>query len=375
MFFDWLTIEQDFGFDLPIVSDSACQYLSIDSGQLTGEVSCIYQQPFRHEGSFCDSLYFRIRGSFLSVSGNPSRWGRVENLFGLPTVDSCVSVFNGILFGLGLPVFTKCSKIFYRQNVDGSKISSVSDGAIIKELHITFNKSVGFDNVTHYISALSTLPYRNSVPRLHSNGRSVDWLSKLGNVNLIYPCVYDKANELELHSNKIKNRFGSESVQFKFIKRVINYCKDYGVVRFEQKLKSRYLQKKRLQYWGLSDYSVLSELCENFISLDNKISVTGMDIENISDALLSKNVVDSVKSANITALYALEWFHGKNFDLSKRSVQTHRSRLRKIGIDIAQKCNISKFSPIIVKNIRQINVVDLPVPDWYQRINHLSNVA
>ncbi|EKU4731169.1 Replication-associated protein G2P, partial [Citrobacter freundii] len=50
------------------------------------------------------------------------------------------------------------------------------------------------------MSGLSTQPYRNSVPRLHSNGKSVDWLSKKGNVNLIYPTVYNKAHEMELHS-------------------------------------------------------------------------------------------------------------------------------------------------------------------------------
>lgn len=54
----------------------------------------------------------------------------------------------------------------------------VADGALIKELHITSNKSVGKGNEDDYISGLSTQPYRNSVPRLHSNGKSVDWLSK-----------------------------------------------------------------------------------------------------------------------------------------------------------------------------------------------------
>ncbi|EBV8484309.1 Replication-associated protein G2P, partial [Salmonella enterica subsp. enterica serovar Montevideo] len=111
---------------------------------------------------------------------------------------------------------------------------------LIKELHITSNKSVGKGNEDDYISGISTQPYRNSVPRLHSNGKSVDWLSKKGNVNLIYPTVYNKSHELELHTlSKVKNKFGSDSKEYNYLLSVIEYCKDNGIVRFEQKLKSR----------------------------------------------------------------------------------------------------------------------------------------
>lgn len=33
MFFDWLTIEQDFGFQLPILSDVAYQRIHLESGE------------------------------------------------------------------------------------------------------------------------------------------------------------------------------------------------------------------------------------------------------------------------------------------------------------------------------------------------------
>lgn len=44
----------------------------------------------------------------------------------------------------------------------------------------------------------------------------------------------------------------------------------------------------------------------------------------------------------------------------------HRARLRKIGIDIAQRFNLSKFSPVTVREIRQVKVSDCPIPDWYK---------
>ena len=373
MFFDWLKIEQDFGYQLPLIGDFGYVGIHIDTGE---QQEGIRIPAFKHEGSFCDSVLIKINGSILTMSGNPSRWGRIENLFGLPTVEACVNCFNSILRNLNLPEFTKCTRIFYGQSEDGSKVKKFSDGAIIKELHITENRVVGRGNVEHYISGLSTLNYRNSIARLHTNGETVDWLSKQGNANLIYPSVYNKAYELELHSlSKIKNKFGEQSQEYKNLLKVIDFCKEQGVARFEQKLKSRYLQKENLNFYGLSDYSKLKKLSDEFINIDEKLKVTAMDFETISETLLSAGIVDTVRSANTTAMYALQWSHGQVFDLSKRQVKEHRSRLRKIGIDIANKCDLSKFSPVKVVSSREIKVSNLIVPDWYKLPNYHLKLA
>ncbi|WP_145489293.1 phage/plasmid replication domain-containing protein [Yersinia aleksiciae] len=368
MFFDWLTIEQDFGYQLPILGDVAYQRIHL----VSGEASSLSQPVFQHRGSFCDQVSISIRGSVLKMSGNPSRWDRLDNLFGLPTIDACVQVYNQILSVLGLPVFNKCTQVWHRQAKENERAGLVSDGAYIREIHITSNKSVGQFNEDDYISGLSTLPYRHSVPRLHSNGKSVDWLSKKGNVTLIYPTVYNKAHELKLHSlTKIKNKFGIDSDEVNYINKIIEYCQHQGIVRFEQKLKSRFLQKNGLLFWGLSDYAKLRELHESFVSLDKTLSVTSMDFETISEHLINEGVVDSTRSANTTAMYAIQWMHGHAFDFNKKQVQTHRARLRKIGIDIAQRCNVAKFSPVFVRNSREVVVRDCVIPNWYKSANHL----
>ncbi|RDE83566.1 phage/plasmid replication domain-containing protein [Aggregatibacter aphrophilus] len=373
MFFDWLKIEQDFNYQLPLIGDFGYVGIHIDTGE---QQEGIRIPAFKHEGSFCDSVLIKINGSVLTMSGNPSRWGRTENLFGLPTVEACVNCFNSILENLGLPAFTKCTQVFYGQSEDGTKVKKFSDGAIIKELHITENRAVGRNNVEHYLSGLSTLNYRNSVARLHTNGETVDWLSKLGNANLIYPSVYNKAYELELHSlNKIKNKFGEQSSEYKHLLKVIDFCKQNGVARFEQKLKSRYLQKENLNFYGLSDYSRLKKLSDEFINIDEKLKVTAMDFETISETLLNNGVVDTVRSANTTAMYALQWSHGQVFDLSKAHIKRHRAKLRKIGIDIGRKCDLSKFSPVKVVSTREINVSNLIMPNWYKLPNYHLKLA
>jgi len=368
-FFDWLTVEQDFGFELPFLSDVAYQRIHVESG----EGSSLNQTPFTHKGSFCDTILIKIRGSVLKFSGNPSRWGRLDNLFGLSSVDACISVYNSICRDLGLPQFTRCTRLLPCQTPDATRQKWTSDGAIIKELHITQNISVGAGNVDDYLSGLSTQRYRNSIPRLHSNGKSVDWLSARGNANLIYPTVYDKAHEIELHAlPKFKNVFGEESDNYNYLKSLAEYCRSIGLVRFEQKLKSRYLQKHDLSYWGISDYSVLNDLHNEFINVDKKLQVTAMDFETISERLFNLGIVETTRAANTTAIYAVQWMHGHTFDFNKKQVKTHRARLRKIGIDIAQRCNISKFSPVFVTATREVKPVPVQIPSWYQMPRHLS---
>ena len=356
-----------------MIGDFGYVGIHIDTGE---QQKGIRIPAFKHEGSFCDSVLIKINGSILTMSGNPSRWGRIENLFGLPTVEACVNCFNLILRNLNLPEFTKCTRIFYGQSEDGSKVKKFSDGAIIKELHITENRAVGRGNVEHYLSGLSTLNYRNSIARLHTNGETVDWLSKQGNANLIYPSVYNKAYELELHSLvKIKNKFGEQSQEYKKLLKVIDFCKEQGVARFEQKLKSRYLQKENLNFYGLSDYSKLKKLNDEFINIDTKLKVTAMDFETISETLLNAGIVDTVRSANTTAMYAYQWAHGQVFDISKAHIKRHRAKLRKIGIDIAHKCDLSKFSPVKVVSTREITVSNLIVPNWYKLPNYHLKLA
>lgn len=56
VFFDWLTIEQDHGYQLPILADVAYQRIHIESG----EASALSQPTFQHKGSFCGVVSISI---------------------------------------------------------------------------------------------------------------------------------------------------------------------------------------------------------------------------------------------------------------------------------------------------------------------------
>lgn len=390
MFLDWLSIYQDHDHRLPIIGDR--HFIAVDTA--TGEDLGIKQDTVQHAGSYSTSINIRISGNRVTVTGNPSRVDRLENLFGFTTIDQCVQVYNRILAQYGLPPFTKCTKVLHVAG-EGSKIKTITDGAVITELHITSNITTGssssfqfeqnlqfelFDShADTYIKAISTLPYRNSVPRLHTNGKTCDWLTKRGKGStLIYPSVYNKAFELELHAlPKIKRSHGPDSDEYKYLQSVIKYCNDNGVVRFEQKLKSAFLRRNNMQFYGLSNFKALHAVHDEFLNLHTKLKVESMSLESITQQLISNGICESTRAANVTTLYAIQWMHGEQFDLSKSQVKTHRARLRKIGIDIAMPCDVTKFSLITVKEAKQITVGQLVAPTWYRKpvTNHLKIAA
>lgn len=372
--YDWLTIEQDFGFEIPekvlaTLFDFGMVGIHLDTGEMQ---QGIRTGRYRHQGSYCDEVSIKISGSVIRMEGNPSRWGKVENLLGFTGIDACVACFNRILASLKLPTFTRCTEIFHRQAKDGEKASTFSNGAIIKRLDITTNKSVGKGNERTFIKALSQMRYRNSIGRLHTNGCTADWLSDKGNANLIYPSCYIKHEELRIHSyDKIKNKFGEHSPEFQYYKKVYDYCEEQGVVRFEQKLKSRYLQREGLCYWGISDFTKLEKLQEEFINMHKKLSVGKYELETIAEQLVRKGVVATLRQANSTAFYAMKWAGGQDLGLSVRQYETHRARLRKIGIDIANPCDVEKFQAVRVISCEEIIVRPFKAPDFYQYPSNL----
>jgi hypothetical protein len=363
MFFDWLTMYQDHPDQLPMIGDR----VSIDIDTITGEHLGVRQPTLTHEGSFCTSIQVRVSGNRVTVSGNPSRYNRLDNLFGFTSLDDCVAVYNRVLLSLGLPPFTKCTRVFFRQGEDGKRFEKFSDGGTITELHITTNRAVGEGGTTQYIKALSTQRYHNSIPRLHTNGNTCDWLSAKGKASLIYPSVYNKAAEMVLHQlPKLLRKFGADSDQVRDLQRVIEYCNANGVTRHEQKLKAAFLRRHDFRFWGLFKAKRLQPFHDEFLAIGDRLQVNAMTLESIADKLLRLGVVNSRLAANTTTLYALQWMAGEQFDLSKSQVQTHRARLRKVGIDIADACDLTKFSTIQVRAIRAIEVADLPIPEWYQ---------
>ncbi|MBH3382117.1 phage/plasmid replication domain-containing protein [Pseudomonas asiatica] len=377
MFIDWLTISQEHSQDLPVVG----HIMSFTVDLTTNELLTTRQPRFKHEGSYSTSVMIHVQGRKIRVEGNPSRVGRLDNLFGFSTIEQCVAVYNSLLREYGLPGFTRCTRLDIRQGTSGAKSGDrIADGAKIERIDLTTNVSLGEGNVLAYLRGVSSQRIGHSIGFLYPNGRTVAWTPK-GNGQggrLQYRKAYDKAFEMDQNClPKIKRRFGEESAEYKYVQRVRDYCVSQGVVRMEQELKSEFLQREALCYWGLFDERRLAELHREFLKIDEKLKVTAMDIVSISEQLLAENIpgVRTTRAANTTALYAIQWMHGQRFDFNKKQVQTHAARLNRIGINIRNACDTSRFAPVFVRQCREVHKTELSIPSWYQRPTHLKQVA
>ena len=375
MIIDWLSVSQEHDHDLPVVCDVFT--LTIDAN--TNEVLSTRQPRFKHEASHSTSVTIHVQGRKIRVEGNPSRVGRLDNLFGFTSIEQCISVYNALLREYGLPPFTRCTRIELRQGASGAKSGDrIADGAKIERIDLTTNFAMGSGNVLAYLRGVSSQRIGHSIGFLYPNGRTVAWTPK-GNGQggrLQYRKAYDKAFEMDQNLlPKIKRLYGDESPEYAYVVKVRNYCSEQGVVRMEQELKSEFLQRECLCYWGLFDEGRLGELHSEFLRIDEKLKVTAMDIVSISQQLLSEGICDTLRSARTTASYALEWMTGADFDFKKRQVNEHAAKLNRIGINIRNACDTSRFAPVFVRQCREVNKSALVVPLWYQRPNHLKVAA
>jgi len=366
MFFDWLSCYQDFDYELPVISPDGYAYFDY----LHDELGVIRQNRVKHVGSYSTSISVQVKGNRIVMEGNPSRFNRLENLFGFTNLDDCFAVYNSILAVLGLPFFTKCTFINFRQTIKANgaiTLHPLVNGAVLTRLDLTSNMQVGFGCVSAYLRALSMMPFRRSRGHIYADGNTVDWTSILGNTTYIYPSVYNKAYEFTLHLlAKVKKVFGLDSTEYHYVFDLISYCAELGVTRHEQKIKSPYLILNKLQYYGLSDLKPLYELHNEFLNIDQTLKVNAMDLRTINRVLLEQGICTSTKAANTTALYAINWMHGDTFNDNLSSVKIHRARLRKIGIDILKPCNLLLFSPVIIKKVIEITRTECVPPPFYQ---------
>ena len=375
MIIDWLSVSQEHDHDLPVVCDVFT--LTIDAN--TNEVLSTRQPRFKHEASHSTSVTIHVQGRKVRVEGNPSRVGRLDNLFGFTSIEQCICVYNALLREYGLPPFTRCTRIELRQGASGAKSGDrVADGAKIERIDLTTNFALGSGNVLAYLRGVSSQRIGHSIGFLYPNGRTVAWTPK-GNGQggrLQYRKAYDKTFEMDQNLlPKIKRLYGDDSPEYAYVTKVRNYCSEQGVVRMEQELKSEYLQRECLCYWGLFNESRLGELHSEFLKIDEKLKVTAMDIVSISQQLLAEGVCDTLRSARTTASYALEWMTGAQFDFKKRQPNEHAAKLNQIGINIRNACDTSRFAPVFVRQCREVNKSALAVPMWYQRPNHLKVAA
>jgi hypothetical protein len=367
-FIDKLSMHQEYADGgLPLIGKHGVLRYDIATGDIISDTV----NSGSHEGSYSSKIQIRCNGSSVSVSGNPSRFNRPDNLYGFTTIDDCVAVYNQILIGLGLPPFAKATSHGYRQSKDGKATEQIIDGAIIRSIDWTRNLAVGQGNEHAFLRALSSQTIgRGLQPHLYPNGYTVDWGTQKSRYQgrgstYRYDKVYIKAQDLITHrAQRLK---GESQDDIRYYNRLIEYCQDLGIVREEQSKKAPWLKKHgTLAYYGLCNESAFLPHLNDIEAAIARMEVHQLSYETISEQLIASGVCSSVQSANATDAIYQKWLHGTPLNLKKSQYYTHKSRLLQIGVDISMPHDTSRMSPQI-KRGELITVAPAEAPTWYRQ--------
>jgi len=362
-FIDRLFIQQDhLQGGLPLVGRHVIERIDLETGERMPP--SVNQKII--EGSFSTKLTIRCDGTRVRVEGNPSRWQRMDNLFGLTTLDECIDVYNHILLKHGLPPFTKNTRMYHRQTPDGKSSQLVGNGAEITGIDWTVNHKVGKGNEQSFIRGMSSMQIgRGRKPKLYPDGNTCNWgESSTWNMTKLY----NKAIELKRHLKKDERKKTLYSQnRLTYINSLIEYCEKHGVVREEHSLRQSLLKRYNLQFYGaVAEKDFIPHLKEIDKAM-NTIHISHDEHQSIADQLIANSVVKSRQAANATQCYALLWQQGTDLrnTLSNSQFYEHKARLKKIGIDIGQQFDVSRICPTL-KRSEVIEISPLTVPDWYQ---------
>lgn len=356
-FIDKLNMHQDHKKSLPVVGSERVLRVDVQTHELLSDSP----KSLLYEGSFSSVLTIRCNGSRVSVTGNPSRWNRADNLFGFTSISDCVAVYNNILLAHGLPPFTPATNVFYRQSGDGEKVELITDGAILTHFDVTRNFSVGRSCEHSFLRGLSTLTIgKSKEPYLYANNKTVDWYK---GSTVRYTKAYVKSHDLIKHQQK-RLRGASEQDK-RYYESLIDYCNETGLIREEHSFKSPFLKRKKLHIYGRVELSDLEKYVNELGDAMKRLEVIDTKYEDIAEQLLNAEVVKSRQSANATQSVAMQWLFGHKMDRAKSQYYEHRKRLLQIGIDIALPHDASKPLPQI-RSSQTINVMHLTPPSWYR---------
>lgn len=345
MFVDWVSVSQYHGNETPeFIGSLAFKDLDEDAPIESAG-------PRRLEGSFSSSLQIKSHGGWVRVSGNPSRFNRPDNLFGLD-LDGCMLVINEQLSRLGLPAFTVGVPLDATREerrariglaaVDGETVDGMGGGEPLRWTGAAFSRLDLTENYAAGSELLARLAIRSYQARAAAymkkqvyGEETALWHNTRRSVK-----AYRKGPDMALHCPE------SEWIE---------WANDNGIVRHEVAIKSRFLSATGLRYWGNLNMATLHKLFEK-----------ETEILRRPDASLDPLAVEACPSRARLAYAA--WLRGEDVRslVSLATFKRHRKLLKEMAsVDIAEPRRVADVVPM-VRTI-ELRPVEAPAGYWHGR--------
>lgn len=344
---DWLTVSQEFARgDLPQIG--AGWVLSVDfDGAHEWEV----QRGYLHEGSHDTRCRIRCNGRRLEFSGNPSRYGRLDNVWGFQTVaESLDRIVNPMLAELDLPPFTFRTR--GPQRYERNEQVMPSDGAVLTRVDLAAMYACGsVSDRDAFLRALGQV--------MHHGKRAKCWdgTTRWGSARTVQHSAYNKSGEMKAHKPKTQDEGTIEYRQ-----QLAAWMDQQGAVRLESKLFRDFLRKHGLRQLATYDDERANAMVDEMIKKALPEVGTG-GMHDIAHELMGMGHSETV--AYHAQGLAFQWAAGVDvFETMKRpTAYQYRRILKQVGLDIRQPC--VDVTALHVRP-RVVTLQPLQPPSWYR---------
>jgi hypothetical protein len=390
-FIDWLSLSQEHA-----EAPEWGRVRRIDFDPLTDEILVSQMLGQQVRGSWDSALRVRCTSGRVEVSGNPSRFGRLDNLFGLTTLSECLAVYNRVLQELGLPQFEllSCERVggfvepdngaavgatkgpgslrdfqSWAEAQNPEAVRTIRSGPVISQIHLTRNLVAGRGGERLLLDWFSAqtwgrLPFERTHDTTVVAGRRDRRMLEL----------YAKGPEIAEHALKWRRARAADKAEVKdeateYLERLRDWCAERGVVRQELKLGRKFLNQSDLRHpekWqdGTADkvYSEQSEV--------QTMAAGGLaDYHNsVFDRLVESGETEAQAGRMAAAVSA--WLSGQPWDrgLSKATRYRWMARLRKnCGVDLRRPVNVRAMAVSIKPRVLDVSVMRrCDLPEWYR---------
>lgn len=383
VFIDWLNVAQrhkqavvDAGsfencrvVELPIVGDGVTMKgESFDEFEHEGEkFLCVrpgenfrYSIPSKQQkGSFSTAVRVRSDGSTVTLSGNPGRFGRPDNVFNYRIQDT-VELASDLVALNGLPRFSPGVCVTKQTLNDRDRrlgLWKEWTGAVFREVHATCNMSAGNEALAkEYMGFAGGLRAARVAKGVYGDETIIyGSLAKKGKPLHKALVIYRKAEEMIAHAK------GDEAK--KAVKKMPEYefARDTGLVRVELKMGSHFLRDNGLRFMGEATMGKIISIFERETSF----------LLDASPDRAARVVSDMPRKLRLAAL---AWIRGDCLLslLSRPTYYRTVKALRDYGIDASERRSGQSGETQAEKDLQGMldalpafELKPLACPDWY----------
>lgn len=361
---DWVSIRQQHPPQTPMLGGSE-HLLVIDSE--TGQVTRERVGFFSHEGSFDTRVAVRSYQGMVEWSGNPSRWGRLDNVFGYSRMVDCLALINRHLEALGLPPFTTSARVANARRVqmEAPNGAPITTGAVLTRVDLNRNFFAGdMRSAMTYLRAAASAVYRGKSADVHSP-TSMSW----GNVQHSRLSMYAKGAEIAGHTNYQPSRVLNQPPEvaqaylagLEYRRDLGAWCDSVGLVRHECRFGRHGLRQSGLRSLDEWNDERACDLAQTRFDAMNVGCSTGLD--RAFEALSAAGLTD--RRAAVLSGVVSRWYMGDDTrtGVSPATWYRYRTTIRDVlGLDIAQRPDVAVLSA----QVRTVTLTPATPPAWYR---------